>query len=166
MSHAPFPHISECNSIFGAESLISPPRQPISPICRTPLFPISQNLILLFRRPSRASPPSRASCAPRCSGASPVCHDHPIHSPQLYPTIIPAITPQLPRNYPATSPHLTPLSPACFHVEPHALHVAMGHRGRPHAFTLQSTPSQPPEYPPINPQSPLELSNPCPPISP
>ena len=31
------------NSILFLESFISPPRQPISPICRTPLFPISQN---------------------------------------------------------------------------------------------------------------------------
>ena len=31
---------------FLVESFISPPRLPISPICRTPLLPISQNLIL------------------------------------------------------------------------------------------------------------------------
>ena len=57
MSHTPFPHISEINSFFGAESLISPPRHTISPIRRTPLFPISQKLIpfleqsLLFLHP-------------------------------------------------------------------------------------------------------------------
>ena len=38
-SHTPFPHISEINSFFGAESFISPPRHTISPIRRTPLFP-------------------------------------------------------------------------------------------------------------------------------
>ena len=37
------------NSILFLESFISPPRQPISPICRTPLFPISQISILSFR---------------------------------------------------------------------------------------------------------------------
>ena len=35
-------------SFFGAESFICPPRQPISPICRTPLFPTSQKCILFL----------------------------------------------------------------------------------------------------------------------
>ena len=46
MSHTPFPHISELYSFFGVFDFSS--QTPISPICRTPLFPISQNVILFF----------------------------------------------------------------------------------------------------------------------
>ena len=40
------PLMSLIDAAFVGRYLISPPRHPISPICRTPLFPISQNSIL------------------------------------------------------------------------------------------------------------------------
>ena len=63
MSHTPFPHISEFNPFFGVYYFST--QTPISPICRTPLFPISQNLILSFGAESFISPP-RQPISPIC----------------------------------------------------------------------------------------------------
>ena len=45
MSHTPFFHISECNSTSVFSLFEYPHSNPISPICRTPLSPISRNVI-------------------------------------------------------------------------------------------------------------------------
>ena len=59
MSHTPFPHISEFNStsFFSLSN-------PISPICRTPLFPISQNLSRFFFLSNALSPICRTPFFP------------------------------------------------------------------------------------------------------
>ena len=48
MSHTHFPHISEFSFFFWSRVFDFSTQTPISPICRTPLFPISQNVTLFF----------------------------------------------------------------------------------------------------------------------
>ena len=64
MSHTPFPHISELNSFFGVFYFST--HTPISPICRTPLFPISQNVIP-FLKESPLLVPTNATGGPLAS---------------------------------------------------------------------------------------------------
>ena len=90
MSHTPFPHISEFNSFFGVFD--SSTQTPISPICRTPLFPTSQHLFLF---PGEAAEAEAEPIAPEDQmpmAAEPLVAE-PIAEPLAEPLVEPMVEP-------------------------------------------------------------------------
>ena len=117
----PFPHISECNSLLGAQSFVSPPRHPFLPYVTTPCFPTCHvHHFFLFFSVHEGSAKFANTTRHEQVNAKHSPYPHPISSPEAHPLFppythppphMPPYPPYLPHLPHPTSPQFAPIRP-------------------------------------------------------